>query len=161
MDRRSNAGFITMTSGASGTGNGVVGFSVAANTGAARNGTLTIAGNTYTVNQSAGTPGSLAINTPSQATVGQRRLAVFDCSVGLGRQARLYLVIDGIAARGAHAEYFAGHHFRDAHSLRNISDSTIGRHRQQWVIQSQNFSITINPPPRRDSPLQTLRSPPA
>lgn len=60
----SNASFITVTSGANGTGDGVVGFSVATNTGAARNGTLTIAGQTYTVNQSAGTAGSLAINTP-------------------------------------------------------------------------------------------------
>jgi uncharacterized protein (TIGR03437 family) len=60
----SNAGFITVTSGASGTGNGVVGFSTTANTGAARSGTLTIAGQTYTVNQSAGTPGSIAITTP-------------------------------------------------------------------------------------------------
>ena len=60
----SNAGFITVTSGVSGTGNGVVGFSVASNTGAARSGTLTIAGQTYTVNQSAGTPGSIAITTP-------------------------------------------------------------------------------------------------
>ena len=59
----SNAGFITVTSGASGTGNGVVGFSVATNTGPARNGTLTIAGQTYTVNQNAGTPGSIAIST--------------------------------------------------------------------------------------------------
>ena len=60
----SNAGFITVTSGASGTGNGVVGFSVATNTGAMRSGTLTIAGQTYTVNQNSGTPGSIAINTP-------------------------------------------------------------------------------------------------
>ncbi len=59
----SNAGFMTVTSGASGTGNGVVGFSVATNTGAARNGTLTIAGQTYTVSQNAGTPGSIAIGT--------------------------------------------------------------------------------------------------
>src|SRR5262249_43828958 len=59
----SNANFVTISSGSSGTGNGVVGFTVAANGGAARNGTLTIAGQTYTVNQSAGTPGSLTLNT--------------------------------------------------------------------------------------------------
>lgn len=66
----SNASFITVTSGASGTGDGVVGFSVASNTGAARNGTLTIAGQTYTINQSGGTPGSLAINTPPDLAPG-------------------------------------------------------------------------------------------
>jgi hypothetical protein len=47
--------WLTVTSGAAGTGNGSVGFSVAANTGAARNGTLTIANQTFTVNQAAGT----------------------------------------------------------------------------------------------------------
>ncbi len=66
----SNASFITVTSGASGTGNGVVDFSVATNTGAARTGTLTIAGETYTVTQNAGTAGSLAINTPPDLAPG-------------------------------------------------------------------------------------------
>jgi hypothetical protein len=49
----SNASWITITSGASGSGNGTVAYSVAANTGAARTGTLTIAGQTFTVNQAA------------------------------------------------------------------------------------------------------------
>ena len=49
----SNASWITVTSGASGTGNGSVGFSVAANTGAARTGTLTIGGRAFTVSQAA------------------------------------------------------------------------------------------------------------
>jgi hypothetical protein len=52
----SNATWITVTSGAAGTGNGTVGFSAAANTGAARTGTLTIAGQTFTVTQSAVAP---------------------------------------------------------------------------------------------------------
>jgi hypothetical protein len=51
----SNASWITVTSGASGTGNGTVGFSVAANTGAQRNGTVTIAGRTFTVTQDGST----------------------------------------------------------------------------------------------------------
>ena len=49
----SAAPWITVTSGASGAGNGSVGLSIAANTGAARNGTVTIAGQTFTVNQAA------------------------------------------------------------------------------------------------------------
>jgi len=49
----SNASWITISSGASGSGNGSVAYSVAANTGAARTGTLTIAGQTFTVNQAA------------------------------------------------------------------------------------------------------------
>ena len=53
----SNATFITITSGASGSGNGTVNYSVAANTGStSRNGTMTIAGQTFTVAQ-AGTGG--------------------------------------------------------------------------------------------------------
>jgi hypothetical protein len=47
----SNSSFITVNSGASGTGNGTVGFTVAANTGPARTGTITIAGQTFTVTQ--------------------------------------------------------------------------------------------------------------
>jgi len=43
--------WIAVTSGASGTGNGTVKFSVAANAGAARVGTITIAGIVFTVNQ--------------------------------------------------------------------------------------------------------------
>lgn len=49
----SNAPWITVTAGTSGAGNGVVAFSVEANTGAARSGTLTIAGRTATISQTA------------------------------------------------------------------------------------------------------------
>jgi hypothetical protein len=49
----SNAPWLTITSGASGSGNGTVKYSVAMNTtGSPRAGTLTIAGQTFTVNQS-------------------------------------------------------------------------------------------------------------
>ncbi|MEK6406223.1 MAG: SBBP repeat-containing protein [Acidobacteriota bacterium] len=46
--------WITITSGSSGTGNGTVAFSVAINNGAARTGIMTIAGQTFTVNQASG-----------------------------------------------------------------------------------------------------------
>ena len=49
----SNAAWITVTAGASGSGNGTVAFSVAPNPGAARTGTISIAGHTFTVNQAA------------------------------------------------------------------------------------------------------------
>ena len=50
----SNAAWITITSGASGTGSGSVNYTVAANTGTtSRSGTMTIAGMTYTVSQPA------------------------------------------------------------------------------------------------------------
>jgi hypothetical protein len=47
----SNAAWITVTSGSSGTGGGVVVFNAAANAGAARSGTITIGGQTLTVTQ--------------------------------------------------------------------------------------------------------------
>jgi hypothetical protein len=49
----SSASWLTVTSGASGSGNGSVGYAVAANTGAARSATLTVGGKTVTVNQAA------------------------------------------------------------------------------------------------------------
>ena len=56
----SGSGFIAVTGGASGRGNGTVSFSVAANTGAARIGSLSVAGQTVSVSQAAGqTPSTL------------------------------------------------------------------------------------------------------
>ena len=48
-----NASWLQVTSGGNGSGNGSVGYSVAANTGAVRTGTLTVAGQTFTVTQAA------------------------------------------------------------------------------------------------------------
>ena len=47
----SNASWLSITAGATGTGSGLVSFTVAANSVAARTGTLTVAGQTFTVNQ--------------------------------------------------------------------------------------------------------------
>jgi uncharacterized protein (TIGR03437 family) len=66
----SNANFIQLTSGASGSGSGSVSFSVAANSGAARTGTLTIAGQTYTISQNALNPAALAITSPATLASG-------------------------------------------------------------------------------------------
>jgi hypothetical protein len=49
----SNASWITITSGGTGTGDGRVGYLVLANVGGARTGTLTVAGQTVTVTQAA------------------------------------------------------------------------------------------------------------
>ena len=84
----SNAGWITVTSGASGSGNGSVGYSVAGNSGAARTGTLTIAGQTFTVNQGAGGGGgaytyyvpAMAHNPGSSGTQWRSDLAVANTS---------------------------------------------------------------------------------
>lgn len=65
----SNASWITVTSGATGSGNGTVAFSIAANTGAARTGTLTIAAQTYTVTQAAPPPSCAYTIAPTSQNV--------------------------------------------------------------------------------------------
>lgn len=67
----SNDAWITITGGASGTGNGTVNYSVAPNTGSARTGTMTIAGQTFTVSQSAaGGGGTFSISGRVTTTTG-------------------------------------------------------------------------------------------
>jgi all-beta uncharacterized protein/BACON domain-containing protein len=63
----SNVPWITITAGAAGTGNGTVNFTTAANSAPARQGTLTIAGQTFTVNQSAGCAYSIS---PTSQSIG-------------------------------------------------------------------------------------------
>jgi serine protease len=97
----SNATFITITGGASGTGNGTVSYSVAANAGTtSRTGTMTIAGQTFTVTQAGITGGGteLIINggfetgTPPWIISGQvtRSTGTFPHS-GLA-----YMIINGV-----------------------------------------------------------------
>lgn len=67
----SNNAWITITSPlASVNGNGTVAYSVAANNGVARTGTLTIAGQTYTINQASGCSYSLSANSASAVASG-------------------------------------------------------------------------------------------
>jgi glucose/arabinose dehydrogenase len=66
----SNASWIHVTSGSSGTGDGNVAYSVDVNTASSsRSGTITIAGNTFTVNQSGAATCTYSI-TPTRATFG-------------------------------------------------------------------------------------------
>jgi hypothetical protein len=60
--------WVSVTAGASGSGNGTVTFNVSANSGTARNGTFTIGGQTFTVNQAAA-PCSYSV-TPTTLSVG-------------------------------------------------------------------------------------------
>ena len=62
-----NVNWLTITGAAAGTGNGSVGFAVAANAGPPRTGTLTVAGETFTVTQDAPCTFSIA---PSSQTIG-------------------------------------------------------------------------------------------
>jgi len=65
----SNAAWLTINSGAAGSGSGVVNYSVAANTGASqRAGALTIAGQTFTVTQAAGVQ-AISVGQPVTGTL--------------------------------------------------------------------------------------------
>jgi uncharacterized repeat protein (TIGR03803 family) len=60
-------GWITVTAGSSGSGTGTLSYSVAANTSAAsRSGTMTIGGQTFTINQLGATPVTYSFSTPVQ-----------------------------------------------------------------------------------------------
>ena len=86
-----NSSFIGITSQNSGTGNGTLTYSVTANPGASRNGTLTIAGQTLTVTQAgAAGPQPLTITTPSGlplATVGSAYSVALGATGGSGNYA--------------------------------------------------------------------------
>jgi hypothetical protein len=62
----SSNSFVTITSGSSGTGNGTVSYFVAANMGTARTGTMTIAGQMFTVDQTGATPVSFSFTEVEQ-----------------------------------------------------------------------------------------------
>jgi all-beta uncharacterized protein len=80
---QSNAPWITVTSGASGTGSGLIGISIAANTsGAARTGTITVNNQTVTVNQATGSPIVASFRMRQPARSGSA--AVTDCLIEPG-----------------------------------------------------------------------------
>jgi hypothetical protein len=68
----SHVSWVTVHSGASGSGGGVVALSVAPNTGSPRSGTVTIAGQTFSITQGAGACG--AVDVTAQAGVTQTGL---------------------------------------------------------------------------------------
>jgi hypothetical protein len=90
----SNSSFITITAGSTGTSNGSVSFTVVANTGAERTGTLGIAGTTTTITQRAGSPAPPAAVTFAAPTPRSPIGNVESSSV------RPTLVVDNAAATG-------------------------------------------------------------
>jgi len=64
------AAWINLTSGSSGTGTGAVQFTAAANTGAARAGAITVAGQTFTVNQDGGCTAAVSPDTIAASAAG-------------------------------------------------------------------------------------------
>ncbi|HYL72707.1 MAG TPA: putative Ig domain-containing protein [Bryobacteraceae bacterium] len=139
----SNASFITVTSGASGAGNGPVGFSVAANSGAARTGTLTIAGQTFTVNQASATPGALAIATASTLPAGTSGSSYSTTLSATGGQPPYSWLISGtlppgLAFNAPTATISGTAGAAGTYGFTATVSDSLG------AQQSQNFSITIN-----------------
>ncbi len=81
----SNAGWITITSGSSGAGNGTVGYSVTANSGAQRSGTISINGQAFTITQSPHPAScSYALNKTSESVSEQGGGGSFTLTTGAG-----------------------------------------------------------------------------
>ncbi len=78
----SNASWVTVSSGASGNGTGTVNMSVAANAGAARTGTVTIAGQSFTVTQAGGC--TIALSAPSANIAATIGTGSFNVTAGMG-----------------------------------------------------------------------------
>ena len=99
----SNASWLTITAGASGTGNGQVSFSASANTGAARSGTLTIAGQTFTVNQAGSCIGSInptSFNAPATAGTGPQISVTAACAWTATTAAAWITITSGASGSG-------------------------------------------------------------
>lgn len=104
-----NDSWITITSGSSGSGNGTVSYSVASNSStSSRTGTMTIAGNTFTVSQSGATgPPDIAVN-PTSLNFGivtkykSKTLPVTVSNVGTGA-----LTINSITFEGVNSGYYS------------------------------------------------------
>ena len=78
----SNAPWLTISSGSSGTGNGEVQYGAAATTGPARSGTLTIGGHTFTLNQGEGC--TFTLSSPSAAIDDEGGQGSFTVRTGTG-----------------------------------------------------------------------------
>ena len=78
---QSNAGWLTVTGGATGSGSGTVTYSAVANSGAQRTGTLTVAGQTFTVNQAAAsTANPYVVTNTYDNGAGSLRQAILDAN---------------------------------------------------------------------------------
>ena len=98
----SNSSWLSITSGFSGSGDGTVGYSIAANTGAARMGSLTIDGQTFTVNQAAGTVSPASVSPGSGNGLIQTFTLTYDDPNGYADLTNVSVLInsslDGIGA---------------------------------------------------------------
>lgn len=97
----SNSGFITVTSGASGSGNGTVSYNVTANTTTSpRSGSITVAGQTFTVTQAASTCPTIVLAPSTLPTVTQGVAANLTLTATGGTPPHVFAVTAGSVPAG-------------------------------------------------------------
>jgi hypothetical protein len=142
----SNAPWLTITSGASGSGNGTVRLNVSANTGAARTGTLTIGGRTFTVNQAAACTYSID---PGSITVGDENIQGLSvavtatpatCSWTATSQAGWIAIVSGTSGTGNGSVTYA---VSDFGGTSRTGTMTIAG--QIFTVTQVRCSATVNP----------------
>ncbi|MEZ5402619.1 MAG: BACON domain-containing carbohydrate-binding protein [Bryobacteraceae bacterium] len=135
----SNAAWITVTSGASGSGNGSVGYTVAANVGVQRVGTLTVAGKTFTVTQAAGcsyTLGATSANATSAGGAGSVGVsAAGGCGWTASSNAAWLTITSGASGSGNGTVNYT--------AAQNLGAQRVGT----LTIAGQTFTVTQAAPP--------------
>ncbi len=138
----SNVGWIAITGGTPGNGNGTVQFTVAANTGLARNGTLTIAGQTFTVMQ-ASNCSAITVNPSSLpgGTVGNGYSQTITASGGAAPYT--FTVSAGTLPPGLNLS--SGGSLTGTLSAGGTYNFTVQAADQNGCTGARAYSVTINP----------------
>jgi subtilisin family serine protease len=143
----SNANWITVGAGRVGAGNGTVTLAVAANPGAERTGTATIAGQTFTVTQSSGAP-SISINDVSVAEgnsgATQANFTVTLSAASAQRVVVTYKTADGSATAGAdYVAVEADLAFNPGQTSQQVSVTIIG---DTFFEPNETFFVNLSDP---------------
>lgn len=144
----SSAAWLTVTSGGSGTGNGIVGYAVTANTGAARTASLTIGGRQFSVQQAAPgctvslSPTSIAL-TPGIAFRGITVTAGAGCTWTTTNTASWITVTSGLSGTG-NGSVFMNIAANNTNAERTAI-LTIGGQQATITQAGQGCAITLSP----------------
>ncbi|MEZ5402355.1 MAG: BACON domain-containing carbohydrate-binding protein [Bryobacteraceae bacterium] len=143
----SNDAWITINSGASGNGNGTVGYTVAANTGPERMGTMTIAGQTVTVTQASACAYSVSpasVNTAAAGGSGSTSVTTTNgCPWTAAPDSPWITISSGASGAGSGAVGY----IVAPNTGPQARAGTIAIGGQTFtVMQAANCSYTVNPP---------------
>ena len=144
----SSAAWLTVTSGGSGTGNGTVGYSMTANTGAARTASLTIGGRQFSVQQAAPacsvslSPTNTAL-TPGVASRGITVTAGAGCPWTTTNTASWITITSGASGTGNGSVFF--NVAANNTSAERTAILTIGGQQATVTQAGQGCAITLSP----------------